>query len=132
MTQDILDEEFSDSDDFEPEKFLNPSSANPNYGQSVNEKASDEQARRTLCMKCFSTKRDTKCLKCMQNEYGHSLKVDQEKKMKVVEVDDEVSLKLNRSYEANESFTREQRKAKLPSELVFLDQATVVAVEHIN
>ena len=40
--QDILDEEFSDSDGFEPEKFLNPFSANPNHGESVNEKASDE------------------------------------------------------------------------------------------
>ena len=40
--QDILDEEFSDSDDFEPEKFLNTFSANPDHGQSVNEKASDE------------------------------------------------------------------------------------------
>ena len=42
IIQDILDEEFSDSDDFEPEKFLNPFSANPDHGQPVNEKASDE------------------------------------------------------------------------------------------
>ena len=33
--QDILDKEFSDSDDFEPEKFLNPFSANPNHEELV-------------------------------------------------------------------------------------------------
>ena len=125
IVQDILDEEFSDSDDFESEKFLNPFSANPDHGQSVNEKASDEQTKSTSCMKCFSTKRNKECLKCMQDkEYDHSLKVDQEKKKKVVKVDDEVSLKVNRSYEVNERFIREQRKAKLG----LSDQSTVVAV----
>ena len=64
-------------------------------------------------------------------EYDHSLKVDQEKKKKVVETDDEVSLKVNRSYEVNERFIREQRKAKLPAELGLPDQSTVVAVQHI-
>ena len=84
-------------------------------------------------MKCFSTKRGAECFKCMQDkEYDHSLKVDQEKKKKVVEVHDEVSLKVNRSYEVSESFIREQRKAKLPSKLGFSDQATVVAVQHIK
>ena len=75
-------------------------------------------------MKCFSTKRDKKCFKGMQDkEYDHSLqlKKDQEKKKKVVEVNDEVSLKVN----------REQRKAKLPAELGQSDQSTVVAVQHI-
>ena len=33
IIQYILDEEFSDSDDFELEKFLNPFSANPDHGQ---------------------------------------------------------------------------------------------------
>ena len=64
-------------------------------------------------------------------EYHHSLKVDQEKKKKVVETDDEVSLKVNRSYEVNERFIREQRKAKLPAELGLPDQSIVVAVQHI-
>ena len=83
-------------------------------------------------MKGFSTKRDKECLKCMQDkEYDNLLKVDQEKKKKVVEVDDEVSLKVNRSYEVSESFIREQRKAKLPIELGLSDQSTVVVVQHI-
>ena len=43
-------------------------------------------------------------------EYDHSLKVDPEKKEKEVEVDDEVSLKVNRSYEVNETFIIEQKK----------------------
>ena len=102
--QDILDldEEFSNSDDFEPEKFLNPFSANPGHGESVNGKASDEQTKSTLCMKCFSTKGD------------------------------KVSLKVNRSYEVNQSFIREQRKAKLPAELCLSDQSTVARVQHIK
>ena len=80
-------------------------------------------------MKCFSTKRDKECSKCMQDkEYDHSLKVDEEKKKKVVKVDDEVSLKVNRSYEVSESFIREQRKAKLPAKLGLSDQSTVVVV----
>ena len=59
----------------------NPFSANPDHGESVNEKASDEQTKSTLCMKCFSTKRGKECLKCTQDkEYDHSRKVDQEKK----------------------------------------------------
>ena len=33
--QDILDEEFNDSDDFEPEKFLNSFSENPDHRESV-------------------------------------------------------------------------------------------------
>ena len=85
-------------------------------------------------MKCFSTKRDKKCFKGMQDkEHDHSLqlKKDQEKKKKVVEVNDEVSLKVNRSYKVNKSFIREQRKAKLPAELGQSDQSTVVAVQHI-
>ena len=87
--QDILDldEEFSNSDDFESAKFLNPFSANPDHGESVNGKASDEQTKSTLCIKCFSTKRE------------------------------KVSLKVNRSYEVNERFIGEQRKTKLPAEL---------------
>ena len=130
--QNILDKEFSDSDDFEPEKFLNPFSANPDHEESVNEKASDEQTKSTLCMKCFSTKRDKECLKCMQDkEYDHSLKVGEEKKKTVVEIDDEVSLKVNRSYEVEKSFIREQRKAKLPAKLGLSDKSTVVAIQHI-
>ena len=40
-----------------------------------NEKASDEQTKSILCMKCFSTKRDKECLNCMQDkEYNHLLK----------------------------------------------------------
>ena len=82
-------------------------------------------------MKCFSTKPDKNCLKCMQDkEYSHSLTVDQEKVKNVVEVDDEVSLKLNRSYEVNESFIREQRKAKLPTELGLSDQSTLLNTHH--
>ena len=84
-------------------------------------------------MKCFSTKRDKECLKCMQDKkYDHSLKVDQEKKKKVVEVAEEVSLRVNRSYEVSGSFIREQRMAKLPAELGLSDQSTVVAVQHIK
>ena len=83
-------------------------------------------------MKRFNTKRDKEYLKCMQDKKcDHSLKVDQEKKRKVVEVDDEVSLKVNRSHEINENFIKEQRKAKLLAELGFSDQSTVVAVQHI-
>ena len=63
-------------------------------------------------------------------EYDHSLKVDPEKKKKEVELDDEVSLKVNRSYEVNESFIIEQKNAKLPAELGLSDQSTVVAVQH--
>ena len=130
--KDILDEEFSDSDDFEPEKFLNPCSSNPDHGESVNEKALDEQTKSTLCMKCCSTKWDKECFKCMQDKkYNHSLKVHQEKQKKAVDVDDEISLKVNRSYEVNQSFIREQRKAKLPAELDLSDQPTVITVQHV-
>ena len=64
-------------------------------------------------------------------EYNHSLKVDQEKQKKVVDVDDKASLKVNRSYEVNESHIREQRKTKLPAELGLSDQSTVVTIQHM-
>ena len=53
-------------------------------------------------------------------EYDHSLKVDPEKKKKEVELDDEVSLKVNRSYEVNESFIIEQKKCKVASRIRFV------------
>ena len=37
---------------------------------------------------------------------------------------------MNRSYEVNENFIREQRQAKLPAELGLSDQSTMVTVQY--